>query len=81
MLPIGDDDSGRRTFPIVTYGLIALNILFFFVELAGGEQPQHEPDADALAGRAAIHRDLVGDDRSLPVSLEICNNHSWSQAL
>jgi membrane associated rhomboid family serine protease len=37
MLPIGDDDSGRRTFPIVTYGLIALNILFFFVELAGGE--------------------------------------------
>lgn len=37
MLPIGDDDSGRRTIPIVTYGLIALNILFFFVELAGGE--------------------------------------------
>jgi rhomboid family protein len=36
MLPIGDDDSGRRTFPIVTFTLIALNILFFFVELNSG---------------------------------------------
>lgn len=37
MLPIGDDNSARRTFPVVTYGLIALNILFFFVELSGGD--------------------------------------------
>jgi membrane associated rhomboid family serine protease len=37
MFPIGDDDSGRRTVPLVTYGLIALNVLFFFVELNGGE--------------------------------------------
>jgi membrane associated rhomboid family serine protease len=37
MLPIGDDDSARRTTPIVTYGLIALNVLFFFVELSGGD--------------------------------------------
>jgi membrane associated rhomboid family serine protease len=37
MLPIGDDDSGRRTFPVVTYGLIALNVLFFIVELIGGD--------------------------------------------
>jgi membrane associated rhomboid family serine protease len=37
MFPIGDDDSSRRTFPIVTYGLIALNVLFFFVELNGGD--------------------------------------------
>jgi membrane associated rhomboid family serine protease len=36
MLPIGDDDSGRRGFPLVTYALIALNVLFFFVELNGG---------------------------------------------
>src|SRR6478672_10448421 len=36
MFPIGDDNSGRRTFPIVTFTLIALNILFFFVELNGG---------------------------------------------
>jgi membrane associated rhomboid family serine protease len=37
MLPIGDDDSGRRLFPLVTYALIALNVLFFFVEMAGGD--------------------------------------------
>jgi membrane associated rhomboid family serine protease len=37
MFPIGDDDSSRRTFPIVTYGLIALNVLFFIVELSGGD--------------------------------------------
>ena len=37
MLPIGDDDSARRTVPLVTYGLIALNILFFIVELTGGD--------------------------------------------
>jgi hypothetical protein len=28
MFPIGDDDSGRRTVPLVTFGLIALNVLF-----------------------------------------------------
>ena len=37
MLPIGDDDSSRRTFPIVTYALIALNVLMFFVELSSGD--------------------------------------------
>src|SRR5882672_4500870 len=37
MLPIGDDDSARRSVPVVTYGLIALNLLFFFVELSGGD--------------------------------------------
>jgi membrane associated rhomboid family serine protease len=37
MFPIGDDNSSRRTFPAVTYCLIALNLLFFFVELSGGD--------------------------------------------
>jgi membrane associated rhomboid family serine protease len=37
MFPIGDDDSTRRTVPWVTFGLIALNILFFFVEMSGGD--------------------------------------------
>lgn len=37
MFPIGDDDSGQRTTPLVTYVLIALNVLFFFVELSGGD--------------------------------------------
>jgi membrane associated rhomboid family serine protease len=37
MFPIGDDDSTRRTVPLVTYALIALNVLFFFIELSGGD--------------------------------------------
>ena len=37
LFPIGDDDSAQRTAPLVTYALIALNVLFFFVELAGGD--------------------------------------------
>src|SRR4030043_2208908 len=37
LFPIGDDDSARRTVPLVTYGLIALNVLFFIVELTGGD--------------------------------------------
>lgn len=37
MLPIGDDNSARRSIPWVTYGLIVLNVLFFFVELTGGD--------------------------------------------
>jgi membrane associated rhomboid family serine protease len=37
MFPIGDDNTSRRTFPLVTYALIALNVLFFFVELSGGD--------------------------------------------
>lgn len=37
MLPIGDDNSARRMTPLVTYVLIALNVLFFFIEMSGGE--------------------------------------------
>jgi len=37
MLPLADDDRARRTVPLVTYALIALNILFFLVELSGGD--------------------------------------------
>jgi membrane associated rhomboid family serine protease len=37
MFPIGDDDSSQRSVPIVTYVLIVLNVLFFFVELNGGD--------------------------------------------
>jgi membrane associated rhomboid family serine protease len=37
MFPIGDDNTSRRTVPLVTYALIALNVLFFFVELSAGD--------------------------------------------
>lgn len=38
MFPVGDDNTQRRTFPVVTFVLIGLNVLFFLVELSGGDQ-------------------------------------------
>jgi membrane associated rhomboid family serine protease len=37
MFPIGDDNTARRTQPVVTYTLIALNVLVFLAELSGGD--------------------------------------------
>jgi membrane associated rhomboid family serine protease len=37
MLPIGDDNSTRKTFPFVNYALIAVNVVFFLIELSGGD--------------------------------------------
>lgn len=37
MFPLGDDDSQRRTLPIVTYALIGLNVLMFLLELSAGD--------------------------------------------
>lgn len=37
MLPIGDDNSQRRRFPIITYALMAINIFVFILELTGGD--------------------------------------------
>jgi len=36
LFPFGDDNSSRRTLPVVTYALIALNVLVFFIELNQG---------------------------------------------
>jgi membrane associated rhomboid family serine protease len=37
MLPLGDDNSTRRTIPVITYLLIAANFFVFFIQLAGGD--------------------------------------------
>lgn len=38
MLPLGDDNSDRKTFPFVTYALIAINVLvFMLLELPQGQ--------------------------------------------
>ena len=36
MIPIGDDNSGRKITPLVTYILIFINLVVFFLELNGG---------------------------------------------
>lgn len=37
MIPLGDDNSKRKTTPFITYILILLNVLVFFLELNFGE--------------------------------------------
>lgn len=37
MLPIGDDNSQRRLVPVVTWLLVIINVLVFFLETAGGD--------------------------------------------
>ena len=37
MIPTGDDNSSRRITPLVTYILIVLNVVFFLLELNGGD--------------------------------------------
>ncbi len=37
MMPLGDDNTGRRSAPIVTYALIAINVIVFLLETAGGD--------------------------------------------
>jgi membrane associated rhomboid family serine protease len=37
MFPIGDDNSMRRSLPVVTYALIAINAAVFLLELSAGD--------------------------------------------
>jgi membrane associated rhomboid family serine protease len=37
MIPLGDDNSLRKSIPVVSYTFIILNILIFLLELSGGE--------------------------------------------
>jgi membrane associated rhomboid family serine protease len=50
MLPIGDDNSQRRSVPFVTYGLIALNVLVFLYQLMLNSNGQLED----FIGRYAV---------------------------
>lgn len=38
MFPIGDDNSARRSTPVVTVALIAINLVVFFLELQAGNE-------------------------------------------
>jgi membrane associated rhomboid family serine protease len=38
MIPVGDDNTQRRLFPVVTWLLVVLNVLVFLLELAGGDE-------------------------------------------
>jgi membrane associated rhomboid family serine protease len=37
VMPLGDDDSLRKSTPVVTYALIAINAVVWFIQLSSGE--------------------------------------------
>lgn len=38
VLPLRDDDTDRRTVPVVTYALIAVNVLVWLIEMSAGDR-------------------------------------------
>ena len=60
MLPLGDDDSGRRIVPFVTYALIAINVLvYFLIELTAPDVERFiltwgTIPSEILAGRGLV---------------------------
>jgi membrane associated rhomboid family serine protease len=63
VLPLGDDNSLRRVFPILTIGLIAVNVLVFLVELMQGDQLQ-----EFVTRWAVIPREYA-EGRDLPPTI------------
>ena len=59
MIPIGDDNTYRRRFPGVTYGLIALNVAVFLVELGQPDTQAYLFQWGAVPARISQGQDLV----------------------
>jgi rhomboid family protein len=73
VLPLRDDDSDRRTVPVVTYALIAVNVLVWLIELNAGERFINGYSTVPL--EITQGRDLVGTQtvvvggQSIPITL------------
>ncbi len=73
VLPLRDDDTDRRIFPIVTYALIAANIVVWLIELRLGEKfingfstvPFEITHSTDLVGLQTIH----AGGQSIPIQL------------
>jgi membrane associated rhomboid family serine protease len=59
MIPLGDDNRFRRRFPGVTYGLIALNVAVFLVELGQPDPQAFLVQWGAVPARISQGHDLV----------------------
>src|SRR2546423_12524563 len=61
VIPIGDDNTYRRRFPVVNYTLIVLNVAVFLVELG-----QPDPQATLLQRGAVPARITAGQGTGSP---------------
>jgi membrane associated rhomboid family serine protease len=82
MFPISDDDSQRRTLPVVTYALVGLNGLVFLLELSAGDRfvenwafiPANfaaDPAANAITIFTAMFMHLVASPRQYAVLVDL----------
>jgi membrane associated rhomboid family serine protease len=73
VMPLRDDDTDRRTVPVVTYALIAVNILVWLIELSFGERFIN--GYSTVPFEITHNRDLVGmqtvhaGGQSIPIQL------------
>ena len=73
VMPLGDDDLDRRSVPVVTYILIAINVIVWLLELSGGEKfingysaiPFEITHNTDLVGSQAV--DIGGQSISIPM--------------
>jgi membrane associated rhomboid family serine protease len=73
VMPLRDDDTDRHTVPVVTYALIAVNVLVWLIELSLGESFIN--GYSTVPAEITQGRDLVGtqtiqvDGQSIPIQL------------
>ncbi len=78
VIPLGDDNSRRRTVPWVTYALVAANLWVFLV--LARATPEHQ--LELYARFAAVPADVVGHPSAWPTLLTCTFLHaSWAHVL
>lgn len=68
VFPIGDDNTGRRTTPIVTYALIAINVLVFVFLQGLGSNDDFTYKFSTVPEEIVTGRDVVTRDRVVEVA-------------
>ncbi|MDQ3651220.1 MAG: rhomboid family intramembrane serine protease [Acidobacteriota bacterium] len=65
MFPIGDDNTGRRTTPVVTYLFIAINVLVFVFLQGLGSNDDFTYQFSTVPQEIVTGRDVVTPDRAI----------------
>lgn len=63
LFPIGDDNTGRRSMPIVTWALIGINVLVYFLLQGGTGENQFTYGYSVVPYEIMNNTDLIGNQR------------------
>lgn len=70
VFPIGDDNSDRASFPVVTIVIIAINLLVFFVLQGAGNNLDFTYAYSTVPAEILSGKDLATEDRMVPVTVQ-----------